>query len=233
MSSDGPTDDRIAFCIARAMVRVAGAIHSPRAVEWEADLAFLQGPGAGEAGLAEAWSHLASAPRLSCRAAVLRALRSEAAGGASLPKPLPPRALDTRRHLRPDFSDWVRGLTEPASTPARIAGVAYTVGNCFAGDPFHVTFVRELDGSLRGLEVTGAEEYAVAVTLDCLARLQDRLEASGQSVTVLRHDELAALLTLAEQAAPYFPAAPDEQDEVVASIAYCSGSPLFLHGGEG
>ena len=208
------------------MVRLAGAIHQPRAREWAADIAFIQSPAGGETGLVEAWSYLACAPRLSCRGAVLRVLRHPLGAGPPEPVPLSPAVLASRQFLQPNFGDWVRGLTETATTRESIASSVYSVGNCFAGDPFHVTFVAESYGSLRGLELMNGEILAVAVSVEALERFQDRFEASGQSITVLFDDELLALQSLAECASQYFPGYGEDNDEVVAEIAFVSGAPL-------
>jgi hypothetical protein len=228
MSALVPTGTHPTYCLARTLVRFAGAIHPARAHEWIADVAFLQSPVASESGLLEAWSHLASAPRLSCRSMVLRVLRGHPTSGAAAPEPvaLSSAVLHSRRFLRPDFGDWVRELTGGATTRASIAGGVYSVGNCFAGDPQHVTFVRETDGSLRGLEMMGAEDLGVAVSAEHFERFRARLDATGQSITVLLGDELLALESLAERASVHFPGYGKNEEEVVAEIAFVSGAPL-------
>ncbi|MGN6588598.1 MAG: hypothetical protein ACTHKT_14185 [Solirubrobacterales bacterium] len=158
----------ITFRLARAIVRVAGAVHPPQAREWSADIAFLQQPPAEHSG---------------------------------------------------PF------LLAPAAFASRLA-------NYFAGDPQHVSFVRESDGSLRGIAIAGAEDFAVAASPGCLERLQDCLEASGQSVTVLVDDELETLLALGERAAPHFPSFRGEEEEGLAEIAYGWGTPPLSPGQE-
>jgi hypothetical protein len=67
--------------------------------------------------------HLASAPRLSCRAAVLRTLSWHPASCAAPPDPiaLSSAVLESRSFLQPDFTGWVRELAATATTRERPA----------------------------------------------------------------------------------------------------------------
>jgi hypothetical protein len=73
----------------------------------------------------------------------------------------------------------------------------------------------------------GAEEIAIAISSQRLPYWRDRLEASRNEVTILGDEEQEELLALAHRAADHFPAFRDEEEEVVASIPFISGSPLL------
>ena len=57
--------DSWAPALARALVRLAGWVHPPRAREWRADVAYVQSVEQGDTGLWEALCHLVAAPKLS------------------------------------------------------------------------------------------------------------------------------------------------------------------------
>jgi hypothetical protein len=133
--------------------------------------------------------------------------------------------LLTRRFGQSDLADWGACIAKAPSTRLSVASSVYNVGNYFAGDPFHVTFVSEPDGSLRSLEIMGAEHLAVAVSPAYYERCGDDLGEYGRTVTVLLERELLVLQRLAERASTYFPGYGTDED-TVAEIAFVSGAPL-------
>jgi 5-methylcytosine-specific restriction protein B len=90
--------DSWAPALARAIVRLAGWVHPPRAREWRADLVYVQSVEQAETGLWEALCHLAAAPKLSSLV-VVRWIAVDLRRSIRGPSSLPPRGASIALEL--------------------------------------------------------------------------------------------------------------------------------------
>jgi hypothetical protein len=223
--------DSWAPALARALVRVAGWVHPPRAREWRADMIYVQSA-ERETGLWEAFCHLVAAPKLSSLVAarcVARGVRRAVSDRDSLSAGVASGGLEP---FRPWLAAWITERTDNAGNPYDLADTVYELAQNLAYDPQVVSFVVEPDSSLRGLAVCGAAEDAALVSRDFYDLHPGRFSQSTDVVEIADANLLDALRNLAVTTANFF---CDDlaDDEYFFTIVFCGGSPASRLGSAG
>ncbi|MBF6618965.1 MAG: hypothetical protein ITG02_01880 [Patulibacter sp.] len=205
--------DSWAPALARALTRLAGAIHSPRAKEWIADLVHVQAE-PGQSGLWEACQHILAAPKLT---GIATARRITGSPGIVADVDMAPASPEQFARW---IAGWIRERDDNAGVPDHLAQTVYEFGSMLAHAPQIVSFIAESDGDLRGVHVQGLEDEGVAVSARFHALNPGLLDGFQGDVLIADPELLDALWGLASTTAN-FHCEDLRDDESIFRVAYC------------
>jgi hypothetical protein len=194
--------DSWAPALARLLVRLAGRIHPPRALEWRADAAYIQTV-EGVSGLWASSSHLAAAPTLTA-AALGRRLHDAVTARTFDPADLAAALAVGHQCLSRDGVADLRFRAEEAGYPYDLADTVYFLAGMLVPEPRVVSFVRSPDGAMRGFTVEGAHSEGVCLAASFYARHRRQVGRGSQRVAVIEDETLDAIGQIADLTANWF-----------------------------